>query len=102
MLYENQALQSIYLFEQQKYQELEKRKTEHEALVKQYQDWLKLAPEERIKGRLDLKITTHQMKHKRPPDETQIKQWQQELIETLPTPEEYQVQLFGSIIFPVD
>ena len=99
--YQEQALQSIELIEQQKFQELEKRKAEHEALVKQYQDWLKLAPEERIKSRLDFKITAHQMKHKRPPDETQIKRWQQELIETIPTPEEYQVQLFGSIIFPV-
>lgn len=100
--YENQTLETLELKEQQDQRVREKQKAEHEALVKQYQDWLNATPEERIKAKLDFTITGHQLKHKRPPDETQIKQWQQELIEAIPTPEEYQIQLFGRIIFPVN
>jgi len=99
--YENQTLETLELKEQQDQQTRENQKAEHEAQVKQYQDWHKLTPEERIKAKLDFKIFGHQLKHKRPPDETQIKQWQQELTETIPTPEEYQMQLFGRIIFPI-
>lgn len=100
--YENQVIETLEIKEQQDQRVREKQKAEHEALVNQYQEWLKLTPEERIKAKLDFTITGHQLKHKRPPDETQIKQWQQELIEAIPTPEEYQIQLFGRIIFPVN
>jgi len=100
--YENQAIETLELKEQQDQQAREKQQIEHEALVKQYQEWLTLTPAERVKPKLDFKITGYQLKHKQPPDETQIKAWQQELIEVLPTPEEYQMQLFGRIIFPVN
>ena len=100
--YETPALETLELKEKQDQQTRENQKAEHEALVKQYQEWLKLTSEERIKAKLDFTITGNQLKHKQPPDETQIKQWQQELIEAIPTPEEYQIQLFGRIIFPVN
>jgi len=100
--YENQVIETLELKERQDQQAREKQKTEHEALVKQYQEWLTLTPIERVKAKLDFKITGYQLKHKRPPDETQIKAWQQELIEVLPTPEEYQMQLFRRIIFQVN
>ena len=99
--YENQAIETLELKEQQDQQVRENQKAEHEAQVNQYQEWLKLTPEERIKAKLDFKIFGHQLKQKRPPDESQIKQWQQELIEAIPTPEEYQMQLFGRIIFSI-
>lgn len=97
--YETPALETIELKEKQDQQTREKQKADHEALVKQYQDWLKLAPEERVNQRLESFKTLYQGLHKRQPNEQEIEERRKELTESLPTPEEYQVQLFGRIIF---
>jgi len=97
--YETPALETIEVKEKQDQQTREKQKAEHEALVKQYQDWLKLAPEERVNQRLEPWKTLYQGLYKRQPNEQQIEERRKELTESLPTPEEYQVQLFGRIIF---
>jgi len=97
--YETPALETIELKEKQDQQTREKQKADHEALVKEYQEWLKLAPEERVNQRLEAWKTLYQGFRKRQPNEQEIEARRKELTESVPTPEEYQVQLFGRIIF---
>jgi len=100
--YETQGIENLELMEQHKQQQIEKQKAEHEALVKQYQNWLNATPEERVKPKLDFKITGHKMKYRREPEPEQIKQWQQELMAVEPTPTEYQIKLFDRVIYPTN
>ncbi len=100
--YENQVIETLEIKEQQDQRVREKQKAEHVALVKEYQEWLKLAPEERVNLRLEAWKSIYQGLHKRPPNEQEIEERRKEQTETIPTPEEYQIQLFGRIIFPVN
>jgi len=100
--YETQALETVELTEKRRQQESEQRQADYEQLVQQYQNWLKLAPEERIKEKLDFSIAGFQLKHKRPPNNQEIEQLKKELLNAIPSPEEYQKQLFGKVIFQKD
>ena len=67
--------------------------------LQQYRDWLTMTPTQKVKGEMILWEIKFKKQHKRIPTPDEYKQTEAELIAELPTPEEYQMQLFGEVVF---
>lgn len=97
--YVDDALKELDQAKKVQQKKIKKKQEEVEQKLAEYKAWLQLSPEERVKGRLEFWIQhTKTFKHHEP-NADEIKEKQQELIESEPTPEEKQEQIFGRVIY---